>query len=178
MPVHRSRRTKPGDRPRRRWSEGRRPRRTRTDAARAGHGAGEACHRRRSAYGRSRGQPSNIRGGSRMQESYTYGSVRRAPSNACPYRNREDRLQFQAPRSGPRMYLSLRSLWRDVFHGWREAAYQMKVVAVALAAVARSVDQSTYNGDAEPTNRALFGRSTNRARSERADRRAARRRRN
>jgi len=57
------------------------------------------------------------------------------------------------------MYLSLRSLWRDVFHGWREAAYQMKVVAVALAAVARSVDQSTYNGDAEPTNRALFGRS-------------------
>ena len=36
-----------------------------------------------------RGQPSNIRGGSRMQESCTYGSVRGAPSNGCPYRNRE-----------------------------------------------------------------------------------------
>lgn len=35
-----------------------------------------------------RGQPSNIRGGSRMQESCTYGSVRGAPSNGCPYRNR------------------------------------------------------------------------------------------
>ena len=34
-----------------------------------------------------RGQPSNIRGGSRMQESCTYGSVRGAPSNGCPYRN-------------------------------------------------------------------------------------------
>jgi hypothetical protein len=41
----------------------------------------------------------------------------------------------------------------------REASYQMKVVAVALPAVARSVDQSAYNGDAEPTNRALFCRS-------------------
>ena len=37
--------------------------------------AGKACHRRRSAYGRRRGQPSIIRGGSRMQESCTYGSV-------------------------------------------------------------------------------------------------------
>ena len=36
-----------------------------------------------------RGQPSNIRGGSRMQESCPYGSVRGAPSNGCPYRNRE-----------------------------------------------------------------------------------------
>src|SRR5271168_1978285 len=35
-----------------------------------------------------RGQPSNIRGGSRMQESCTYGSVRGAPSNGRPYRNR------------------------------------------------------------------------------------------
>ena len=35
-----------------------------------------------------RGQPSNIRGGSRMQESCPYGSVRGAPSNGCPYRNR------------------------------------------------------------------------------------------
>ena len=34
-----------------------------------------------------RGQPSNIRGGSRMQESCTYGSVRGAPSNGRPYRN-------------------------------------------------------------------------------------------
>src|SRR5580698_1714369 len=37
-----------------------------------------------------RGQPSNIRGGSRMQESCPYGSVRGAPSNGCPYRNREE----------------------------------------------------------------------------------------
>src|SRR6202040_3631301 len=36
-----------------------------------------------------RGQPSNIRGGSRMQESCPYGSVRGAPSNGCPYRNRQ-----------------------------------------------------------------------------------------
>ena len=36
-----------------------------------------------------RGQPSNIRGGSRMQESCPYGSVRGAPSNGCPYRNRD-----------------------------------------------------------------------------------------
>jgi hypothetical protein len=42
-----------------RWSEGRRPRRTRTDATRAGHSAGKACHRCRSAYGRPRGQPSS-----------------------------------------------------------------------------------------------------------------------
>src|SRR5215831_10667279 len=70
----RSRRTMPGDRQRRRWSEGRRPRRTRTDAARAGHRAGQACPRRRSACGRPRGQPSIIRGGSRMQESCPYGS--------------------------------------------------------------------------------------------------------
>ena len=34
------------------------------------------------------GQPSKIRGGSRMQESCTYGSVRGAPSNGRPYRNR------------------------------------------------------------------------------------------
>src|SRR5215467_7203507 len=72
--VATSRRTTPGDRQRRRWSEGRGPRRTRTDAARAGHRAGKACPRRRSAYGRPRGQPSIIRGGSRMQESCTYGS--------------------------------------------------------------------------------------------------------
>ena len=34
-----------------------------------------------------------IRGGSRMQESCTYGSVRGAPSNGRPYRN----LHGQAP---------------------------------------------------------------------------------
>jgi hypothetical protein len=38
----------------------------------------------RSAYGRPRGQPSNIRGGSRMQESCTYGSVRTDPVAAVP----------------------------------------------------------------------------------------------
>src|SRR5215469_5429349 len=85
----------PGDRPRRRWSEGQRPRRTRTDAARAGHRAGKACHWRRSAYGRPRGQPSMIRGGSRMQESCTYGSVRGAPSNGRPYRNRQIGERFR-----------------------------------------------------------------------------------
>jgi hypothetical protein len=41
------------------------------------------------AYGRPRGQPSIIRGGSRMQESCPYGSVRGAPSNGRPYRNRD-----------------------------------------------------------------------------------------
>src|SRR6516165_9964764 len=34
-------------------------------------------------------QPSNIRGGSRMRASRTYGSMRGAPSNGRPYRNRE-----------------------------------------------------------------------------------------
>ena len=51
-------------------------------------GPGKACHWRRSAYGRPQGQPLNIRGGSRMRESRTYGSVRGAPSNGRPYRNR------------------------------------------------------------------------------------------
>ena len=43
-----------------------------------------------------RGQPSNIRGGSRMQESCTYGSVRGAPSNGRPYRNRQIGNRFEA----------------------------------------------------------------------------------
>ena len=94
----------PGDRQRRRWSEGRGPRRTRTDAARAGHRAGKACPRRRSAYGRPRGQPSIIRGGSRMQESCTYGSVRGAPSNGRPYRNRYPRWSRASPRCAPRCW--------------------------------------------------------------------------
>ena len=51
---------------------------------------------RRSAYGRPRGQPSNIRGGSRMQESRTYGSMRGAPSNGRPYRNRPIGKNFEA----------------------------------------------------------------------------------
>jgi len=46
-----------------------------------------------------------------------------------------------------------------VFRGRLEASYQMKVVVVALPAVARSVDQSARNGDTEPTNRTLFCRS-------------------
>jgi len=45
-----------------------------------------------------RGQPSNIRGGSRMQESCTYGSMRGAPSNGRPYRNRWRWLWFQPSR--------------------------------------------------------------------------------
>ena len=47
-----------------------------------------------------RGQPSNIRGGSRMQESCPYGSVRGAPSNGCPYRNRE-KASFESVRGCP-----------------------------------------------------------------------------
>ena len=43
-----------------------------------------------------RGQPSTIRGGSRMQESCTYGSVRGAPSNGRPYRNRQISSGFEA----------------------------------------------------------------------------------
>ena len=38
----------------------------------------------------------NIRGGSRMQESCTYGSVRGAPSNGRPYRDREISSGFEA----------------------------------------------------------------------------------
>ena len=49
-----------------------------------------------------RGQPSNIRGGSRMQESCTYGTVRGAPSNGRPYRHRQMGNAFTgaAPSSG------------------------------------------------------------------------------
>ena len=65
---------KPGNRQRRRWSEGRGPRRTRASNARAGRRTGKACHRRRSAYGRPQGFAVNIRGGSRMRESRTSGS--------------------------------------------------------------------------------------------------------
>jgi RNA-directed DNA polymerase len=47
-----SRRTKPGNRPRSRWSKGRRPRGMRTSKARAGRRTGKVCHRRWSAYGK------------------------------------------------------------------------------------------------------------------------------
>jgi hypothetical protein len=47
-----------------------------------------------------RGQPSNIRGGSRMQESCTYGSVRGAPSNGRPYRNRAMQARLKAKIAG------------------------------------------------------------------------------
>jgi hypothetical protein len=60
-----------------------------------------------------RGQPSNIRGGSRMQESCPYGSVRGAPSNGRPYRNRE---------RGDRFELLMRPRYatnsREVGHCW------------------------------------------------------------
>ena len=42
-----------------------------------------------------RGQPSIIRGGSRMQDSCTYGSVRGAPSNGRPYRNHAIGVRFR-----------------------------------------------------------------------------------
>ena len=62
------------------WSEGRGPRGMRTSKARTGLRAGQACHRRRNAYGKRRviALPSLTRGGSRMRESRTYGSVRGA----------------------------------------------------------------------------------------------------
>ncbi len=51
----------------------------RASKARAGHRAGDPCHRRWSTYGTSREYreaPSNTRGGSRMPELGSYGSVR------------------------------------------------------------------------------------------------------
>jgi hypothetical protein len=72
-----------------RWSEGRGPRGMRTSNARAGRRAGAACHRRWNAYGKVQtALPSHTRGGSRMLESRTYGSVRGALSNERPYRVR------------------------------------------------------------------------------------------
>ena len=76
--------------------------------ARAGHRAGKACHRRRSAYGRPQGFAVTIRGGSRMRESRTSGSGRGDQGNLVPYRHRatsplisviQARLTFQ--NSGP-----------------------------------------------------------------------------
>src|SRR5215471_16924715 len=49
----------------------------RASKAGAGHSAGQACHRSWNAYGKS-ALPSHTRGGSRMRESRTYGSVRGA----------------------------------------------------------------------------------------------------
>ena len=69
------------------WSEGRGPRGMRTSKARTGLRARFACHRRWSAYGKVQNAlPSHTRGGSRMRESRTYGSVRGALSNERPYR--------------------------------------------------------------------------------------------
>jgi len=48
----------------------------RVSKARTGHRAGQACHRRWNAYGKQ--LPSPTRGGSRMRESRTYGSMRGA----------------------------------------------------------------------------------------------------
>ena len=56
--------------------------------ARAGRRAGQACHRSWNAYGKPTALPSHTRGGSRMRESRTYGSVRGAGSNLRPYRDR------------------------------------------------------------------------------------------
>ena len=59
-----------------------------------------------------RGQPSNIRGGTRIQESCTYGSVRGAPSTGRPYRNHETgsgfgaSSEFRADRLSARRYPS------------------------------------------------------------------------
>ena len=66
--------------PRRRWSEGQGPRGMRTSKARTGRRTGFVCHRRWNAYGRWEADCSAVytRGGSRMRESRTYGSVRGA----------------------------------------------------------------------------------------------------
>src|SRR5262249_46718962 len=48
----------------------------RASKARSGRRAGQTCHRRWNAYGKH--WPSHTRGGSRMRESRTYGSVRGA----------------------------------------------------------------------------------------------------
>ena len=65
-----------GQTQRSRWSEGRGPRGMRTSKARTGLRARLACHRRWSVYGKQ--LPSYTRGGSRMRESRSYGSVRGA----------------------------------------------------------------------------------------------------
>jgi hypothetical protein len=57
-------------------SQGRGPRGMRSSKACAGRSAGKACHRRWNVYGNL--SPSHTRGGSRMRESRTYGSVRGA----------------------------------------------------------------------------------------------------
>ena len=64
--------------------QGRGPRGMRTSKARTGLRARLACQRRRTAYGKR--LPSHTRGGSRMRESRTYGSVRGARGNSRPYR--------------------------------------------------------------------------------------------
>jgi len=56
--------------------------------ARTGHSAGHACHLTWNAYGKPQGLPVRTRGGSRVRESCMHGSVRGAPSNGRPYRDR------------------------------------------------------------------------------------------
>ena len=60
----------------------------RVSKARTGRSTGYAWHRRWLAYGRAIAVVT--RGGNRMRESCTYGSVRGAPSNGRPYRDRRD----------------------------------------------------------------------------------------
>ena len=64
------------------------PRGGRSSTTRPGHSAGLTRHRRWSARGKRKRWPLLTRGGSRMRESRTYGSVRGAGSNARPYRDR------------------------------------------------------------------------------------------
>src|SRR5712691_2103509 len=53
-----------------------------------GRSTGQACHRRRGAYDTPRKRCTGwTRGGSRMRESRTYGSVRGARGNSRPYRD-------------------------------------------------------------------------------------------
>ena len=68
------------------------PRGMRTSQARTGLSARLACHRRWSAYGKH--SPSDTRGGSRMRECRTYGSVRGVRSNAHSYRNSLSGLRY------------------------------------------------------------------------------------
>src|SRR5262245_52871163 len=70
----------------------------RTGKARTGRRARLACHRRWSAYGEH--SPSHTRGGSRMRESRTYGSVRGTRGNSRPYR--ETRVKWEVAMKLPR----------------------------------------------------------------------------
>ena len=64
-----------------RWSQGRRPRGMRTSKARAGHRAGQACHRRWNAYGKSQGK-GRRRGSPRSSTTSASICSRRRSSNS------------------------------------------------------------------------------------------------